>query len=85
MQPQERFEEHLRHFTTLSDQELVKCFNSEVGKYGWGTARASFLSALHHSLMQRSIDFSAIGDQNSLSFKSKVELVEARLIPLDEC
>lgn len=59
---------------SLSDEGLVDRFNSDVGNPGWIGARARFHSALRQELIRRDIDFSAIGDDKSLSFRTKVSL-----------
>lgn len=66
---------------SLSDSELVRRFNSDVGNPGWVAARARFHSALRAELTRREIDFSSIGDEKSLSFRRKVTLKGKTLEP----
>jgi hypothetical protein len=78
-QGQKYFEEYVNRFSTYSDSEIISTFNFEVGNSGWGTARASFLAALHDEFIRRKIDFSLIGDTKSLSFKSTIKLEETKI------
>lgn len=73
------FEEFLERFGAISDDELIQIFNKEVGNSGWGTARASFLAAIHHEFGKRGFDYSEIGDSNALSFKNLVSLEELKV------
>ncbi len=74
------FQEFLVRFSTLSDADVVELLNSEVGNKGWGTARASYLAAIHHEFQRRKIDYSEIGDSKSLSLANKVVLRDNKLI-----
>jgi hypothetical protein len=58
----------------LSDQELVDLFNKDVGNPGWVAARGRFHVALKEEFTRRGFDFSAIGNDISLSFKNKIIL-----------
>lgn len=73
------FEEFLERFGAISDEELIQIFNKEVGNSGWGTARASFLAAIHHEFDKRGCDYSEIGDSNALSFKDLISLNEKKV------
>ena len=72
---QDYFIEFQKKLKTYNDTELISRFNEEVGNKGWGTARSSFLSALHEEFNLRGFDYSAIGDTESLSFKDKITLI----------
>ena len=72
---QDYFIEFQKQLKSYNDEELINRFNEEVGNKGWGTARASFLSALHEEFNLRGFDYSVIGDTNSLSFKNKITLI----------
>ena len=76
----EYYEKFMERLNKLSDEEIVDEFNEEVGKGGWGTARASFLAALHKQFKRRNLDYSEIGDKGSYSLKRKVKLVEKKII-----
>ena len=84
--PQKLFKEYNERMNRYSDEKIVQILNSEVGKGGWGTARASFLGALHKQLDKRKLDYSEIGDKRSLSFKRKVWLEgkKIKVIPNSE-
>jgi hypothetical protein len=56
------------------DDQLVARFNQEVNNKGSGTARFSFLAALHNEFNRRGFDYSEIGDKKSLSFRDKITL-----------
>jgi hypothetical protein len=68
------FAEFQKQLESYCDVELINRFNEEVNNGGSGTARYSFLAALHHEFIRRGYDYSEIGDANSLSFKHKVTL-----------
>lgn len=57
-----------------SDKELIEAFNGQVNINAWGTARASYLSAIHKEFDDRNFDYSSIGDESSLSFKNKISI-----------
>ena len=65
------FEKDLKKYT---DEQLLARFNLEVNNKGSGTARFSFLAALHNEFDRRGIDYSEIGDKESLSFRDKITL-----------
>lgn len=83
---QKLFKQYTERLNNYSDQEIVKALNSEVGKGGWGTARASFLGALHEQLNIRELDYSEVGDKRRLSFKRMVRLEgnKIKVIPNSE-
>ena len=45
--PQKLFKEYIESFNNYSDEQIIEAFNIKVGNGGWGTARASYLGALH--------------------------------------
>ncbi len=69
-------------FERCTDEELVSCFNRQVGNTGWGNARGSYLAALQDEFIKRRIDFSLIGDEEELSLERQVILDGKKLIPL---
>jgi len=76
----------MERFNKFSDEKIIEIFNHEVGNGGWGTARASYLGALHEQLNIRKFDYSEIGDKGSYSLKRKVKLVgkTIKVIPNSE-
>ncbi len=82
----EYYDRFMKRLNKLSDEEIVDEFNDEVGKGGWGTARASFLGALHKQFKLRNFDYSEIGDQGSYSLSRKVKLIgkKFKVIPNSE-
>ena len=60
---------------SLSDEGLIERINAQVGLRCYGFARQAHLHALHEALDERQLDYSAIGDQQTLSFSCKVKLV----------
>lgn len=77
------FEKFGQELSTLTDTELIDKFNQEVETEGWGTARASYLAAIHQEFKKRGFDYSEIGDERSLSFKNKIELVGKKILVLN--
>lgn len=75
----ELFEEYMEQMDSYSDAELVEAFNRQVGNPGWGSARASYGSAIRAQLNKRNIDYSEVGDDKSISYKSKVILKDKKL------
>ena len=75
----EYFVEFQKQLESYDDTELISRFNAEVGNSRSGTARFSFLAALHHEFIRRGYDYSEIGDAKSISFKNKV-ILENRII-----
>ena len=71
-------------FEANSDQELVNAFNSQVENHGSGSAKMAFLSALREELNKRSIDFSSVGDERSMSYANCVVLKGKKMCLLDE-
>lgn len=41
------YEQYMRRFDKCTEQGIIKAFNRETGNCGWGTARSSYLGALH--------------------------------------
>ena len=82
-EPNEYFNEFKARFEKMKDEELVEAFNKEVGNPGWGSARASYLAALHREFVERGFDFSAIGNRGSISLKRKVKLAK-KLVPIED-
>ena len=72
--PIKLYEKYMKALDQYTDQEIIKAFNKEAGNCGWGTARASWLGALHKQFDKRNFDYSAIGDKGSMSIKSKIKL-----------
>jgi hypothetical protein len=82
MTVQEFYQETLKKFEHVTDLELIASFNREVGNQGWGSHRGAYLGAIHKTFLKRGFDISEIGNEQVLSFKRKVELIEKKLIPL---
>lgn len=75
MTPVEYYEYFLKDLQSLSDAELVSRFNQSVGIRAFGVARQGYLKALRASLDERNIDYSAVGDPETMRFDRKVQLV----------
>ena len=75
--------EYKDRFKKLNDKEIADVFNHEVGNSGWGTSRQAYLVALKEDFERRGIDFSAIGTNDTLSFKRKIKVVNKKII-IDE-
>jgi hypothetical protein len=74
MKKNKLFEEFTERFDSLTDIELVDCFNQQVGNSGWTSAKAFYLAALHKEFITRRFDYSIIGNQEGLSFNYKIQL-----------
>lgn len=73
------YNEFVERFKTYSNEEIIDCFNKEVGNSGWGTARASYLAAIQNEFGRRKFDYSDIGDKKSLSFKYEIYLEKDKI------
>jgi hypothetical protein len=83
MTGKEHFEIFSSDFENKSDDEVISAFNKEAGdisQKGWGTARASFLAEIRNEFRKRNLDYSEIGNDKSLSFKSKIILKGKKII-----
>ena len=76
------YESFKRRMEKYSDEELIQAFNNEVGNPGWTSARAAYLTAIHNEFNERGYDYSAIGNEEELSFARKVKLVGRKILPL---
>ncbi len=63
-----------KRIRAISNKQVLEVFNQQVENRGWGSARAAFLVALHREFIRRKFDYSAIGNQQTLSLARKVEL-----------
>ena len=82
MTGEEYFKKFSSDFEQKSNDEIITAFNNEVGDIsnkGWGTGRASYLAAIHKEFDKRNFDYSEIGNDKSLSFKSKIVLKENKI------
>lgn len=76
--------EYKRRFEKYSDQEVIDAFNSQVENQGSGTAKMAFLAAIKESIIERSIDFSSVGDRTTMSYANCVVLKDKKMYVLDE-
>jgi hypothetical protein len=75
MTPIEYYEYFKKDLAPLSDDAIIARFNQSVGLRAFGVARQGYLKALRASLDERNIDYSAVGDDQTLRFDRKVRLV----------
>jgi len=66
--------DYKERFESMTNEELVKAFNQEVGNSGWTSSRAKYLTALREEFINRNIDLSAIGNEQGLSYAKKIRL-----------
>lgn len=66
-----------------SDEELIQAFNDQVGNAGWGSGRAGYLTAIFDEFKERNYDYSAIGNEEALSFARRVRLVGKTIVPIE--
>ena len=76
--------EYKRRFEKYSDQEVIDAFNSQVENQGSGTAKMAFLAAIKEAIIERSIDFSSVGDRTTMSYANCVVLKDKKMYVLDE-
>jgi hypothetical protein len=74
---------HKEEFVALlkqkPNQELIDCFNREVGLNVWTSARSAYIWAIREEFERRAIDYSAVGNDKTMSFSNKVVLVGNKL------
>ena len=75
MTPMEYYEYFKKDLEPLSDDAIIARFNQSVGLRAFGMARQGYLKALRASLDERNIDYSAVGDDQTLRFDRRVTLV----------
>lgn len=75
MTPIEYYEYFKKDLEPLSDNAIIARFNESVGLRAFGVARQGYLKALRASLDERNIDYSAVGDAQTMRYDRKVRLV----------
>ena len=75
MTPNEYYEYFKKDLDEQSDDAIISRFNQSVGLRAYGVARQGYLKALRTSLDERNIDYSAVGDHQTIRFDQKVTLV----------
>jgi len=81
MTPTEYYEYFKKDLEPLSEEALISRVNQSVGLRAFGVARQGYLKALRASLDERNIDYSAVGDDQTLRFDRKVRLVGKVALP----
>ena len=77
--PKEQYLKYRELFAAMSDEEILNCFNHQVGNRGWTSSRGSYLAALHAEFNQRHWDYSEIGDKKAISLRHKIHLTGKRI------
>jgi len=80
----ELFDEYNQRMDSSSDEDVVEAFNGQVGNQGSGMAKMAYLSALRAQLTKRKIDFSAVGNSESMSYAYKVILKGKKIFILSK-
>jgi hypothetical protein len=80
MDQRDRMNEYLEQFKEITDEELIRRFNEQVGVRGGVPARGAYMAAIHAEFDRRGFDYSLIGDSISLSFKNKIKLVGKKIV-----
>jgi hypothetical protein len=76
------FTEFQKLFEEYSDDQLIEAFNGQVYNSGSGSARMSYLSAIRDAFNRRGYDYSAIGDEKSMSYMHLVKLVNRTIVKI---
>lgn len=70
---------------SLSDQELVNAFNTQVDVRGWVSTRGHYLLAIQEEMMDRGFDIVEISSNGkstgTLSLSNRIQLVGKKLMP----
>ena len=81
MTPNEYYEYFKKDLDEQGDDTIIARFNQSVGLRAFGVARQGYLKALRTSLDERNIDYSAVGDHQTMRFDRKVRLVGKAALP----
>lgn len=80
MTPIEYYEYFKKDLDQQSDDAIIARFNQSVGLRAFGVARQGYLKALRASLDERNIDYSAVGEDQTLRFDRRVRLEGKKLL-----
>ena len=72
-------QQYLNEFKYLTDQELAEKFNSKVGIRYFNFAIQGFMDAMREEFEHRRIDYSAIGNNMSMSYANKIKILDAKI------
>ena len=61
---------------SLTDEQLVECFNREVGNRGWVSARGYFIVSLVREFEKRQIDCSSISADGAIQLDRPIQLTQ---------
>lgn len=75
----EYFEYFSKELSELNDEKLIFKFNQSVGIKAFGIPRQGYLWAIRNQLEKRNIDFSEIGNSESISYENVVILKNKKL------
>lgn len=78
------FQEFTIEHNKITDLELVYLFNEQVGNSGWGITRQGYLQSIKEQLKKREIDYSSIGNKNTISYKYCIILRNKKLYLITE-
>lgn len=80
----EKIEEYVLRFSSLTDEEFIACFNREVGINAWVSARQIYFAAIREELDRRRLDYSIIGDERRMSYRYVVYLSGKKILRLSD-
>lgn len=73
------FEYFSNQLSELDDDKLISKFNQSVGIKAFGIPRQGYLWAIRNQFEKRNIDFSEIGNSESISYENVVILKNKKL------
>lgn len=69
-------------FLSMSDQQLVDAFNSQVGNKGMASAKMDYLHRLRQEFLQRKLDCSAFISKQAMAMKECIVIKGERIVPV---
>ena len=66
--------EFATRFRSATTQELVDCYNNQVGSNAWVSAKGRCLHALYHEFKSRQVDISLIDTGTGMRLDLRVDL-----------
>ena len=67
----------------LSDEELVERYNDDVATEAWKSAATGYAEVMLREFQRRDLDVSVIADGDTLTYDTRVQLDDDRIIPVD--
>lgn len=78
------YRERLEWLRKKTIEELVECFNREVGCMGWTTTRSLHLIALRTAIEEKKFNLDqSVFMPKATSYKRRIKVVDGALVPIE--